>query len=237
MPPLQGLFFTGTDTDVGKTFVMAWIARLLKKQGRQARPCKPVATGVNEQGWNDDTVELGRAASLSESQYREITPWTFPDPAAPPVAARRQGKKLKLSDIVMSVRDRAAAGTALLVEGVGGLLCPLTETETVADLAAALGLPVVIIARRSLGTLNHTLLTIEAARNRQLPMAGLIINETAAPHSLAEETNVEELRRRTAIPVLAVVPYQVRPSSHVPPSLMAVDWWQLSMGEHDEIAQ
>ena len=116
----------------------------------------------------------------------------------------------------------------MLVEGVGGLLCPLTEKETVADLAVALGLPLILVVRRALGTLNHTLLTLEAARQRGLVVAGIVVNETQRPESLAEETNVEELSRRIDVPLLAVVPYQAGNFAGDVPDLTGVDWWQLA---------
>jgi dethiobiotin synthetase len=111
-----------------------------------------------------------------------------------------------------------------LVEGVGGLLCPLTDTETVADLVQKLDLPLIVVARRSLGTLNHTLLTLEAAARRGLHVAGVVINETTPPQGLADETNVDELRRRITAPILAVVPHQPRPPIDALPALAAVDW-------------
>jgi dethiobiotin synthetase len=153
-----------------------------------------------------------------------VTPWAFPDPVAPPLAARRQGVALDLKEIAVAVRRRHRPGSALLVEGVGGLLCPLTERETVADLAGALGLPLVVVARRSLGTLNHTLLTLEAARRRGLAVAGVVVNEVVPPEGLADETNVAELRR-LGVPVLAVVGHR----RGGPPGgeLGAVDWWGL----------
>jgi dethiobiotin synthetase len=114
----------------------------------------------------------------------------------------------------------------LLVEGVGGLLCPLTESETVADLVRELALPLVIVARRSLGTLNHTLLTVEAARIRKLTVVGVVISETAPPAGLAEQTNVEELRRRLDVPLLGVVPYSDEQGS----AIANIGWWDLGAG-------
>jgi dethiobiotin synthetase len=228
MPALRGLFFTGTDTGVGKTHVASLVTRVLKQQGRRVCVCKPVATGVNAQGWNEDTVKLARAADMPMEQWPTITPWTFSEPAAPAVAARKQGRSLRLSEVAMAVRSQADAGTVLIVEGVGGLLCPLTENETVADLVAALHIPLVVVARRSLGTLSHTLLTLEVARARGLGVAGIVINETSVPRSLAEETNVDELRRRVQVPVLAVVPFQELPTQEIPAALAALDWGRLA---------
>src|SRR5690348_15288490 len=133
---MNGLFFTGTDTGVGKTFVACSVARILRRQGREVTVCKPVATGA---GWqngrliSDDTQALAQASGC-EKFPEKVTPWTFEDPVAPAVAARRAGTDLKLSDIVKAINNLRDSKKALLVEGVGGLLCPLTEHEMVADL-------------------------------------------------------------------------------------------------------
>jgi len=225
---VPGLFITGTDTGVGKTFVTARVARLLRRQGRTVGVSKPVASGarwIDGRWLADDTVSLAEAAEVDGPPER-VTPWAFPDPVAPAVAARRQGVTLTLEAIAQAVRRCGQAGTALLVEGVGGLLCPLTETATVADLAGALGLPVIVVARRSLGTLNHTLLTLEVARSRGLVVAGLVVNEVEPAAGLADATNVDELRRWIAVPLLAVVAHQCGGASGVP-VLEAVDWWRL----------
>jgi dethiobiotin synthetase len=224
-----GLFFTGTDTGVGKTFVTSWVARALRGRGHAFGVCKPVATGARREGtgWlSEDTVALARAAGLPDDWAR-VTPWAFADPVAPPVAARRCGTTLTLPLLVEAVHRCASPPAPVLVEGIGGLLCPLTEHETVADLAALLGLAVVVVARRSLGTLNHTLLTLEVARSRGLSLAGVVVNETTPCTGLAEETNVEELRRRLSEPILAVARHQAGSADVEQPGLAAVDWWGL----------
>ncbi len=226
---MNGLFFTGTDTGVGKTFVACAIARILRRQGHEVAVGKPVATGAVQQNgrWiNEDTLALAGAAGLQKSPEK-VTQWTFPDPVAPAVAARRTGIDLRLSDIAKAVNNLRDSQKAMLIEGVGGLLCPLTERETVADLVAMLEMRLVVVARRSLGTLNHTLLTLEVARSRSLQVAGVIVNETTPPHSLAEETNLIELQKRIQVPLLATVPYRSGKESGAPPCLEAIDWWKL----------
>lgn len=231
---LAGLFITGTDTGVGKTVVTASVARLLRRQGRPVAVCKPVATGGRrvEGHWlSEDTLQLAEAVGQADD-WDQVTPWVFPDPVAPPLAARRQGVTLHLETMAAAVRRRYQPGSVLLVEGVGGLLCPLTEQATVADLALALGLPLLIVTRRSLGTLNHTLLTLEAARHRGLAVVGVVVNETSPPSGLADETNVEELQRR-GVPVLAVVPHRPHGLGTEIPSLAAIDWWSVCFTCHD----
>jgi dethiobiotin synthetase len=186
------------------------------------RVSKPVATGGVLV--SPDTRLLSEAADCPD--WPAITPWVFPEPAAPPVAARLQGTRLRLDDIAAAVRNQVRPASALLVEGVGGLLCPLTDTETVADLCLELGLPLIIVTRRSLGTLNHTLLTVEVARRHGLSIAGVVVNETEPVRSLAEKTNVEQLRQRLVEPILAVVPH-----GNVAGALGEIDWWRLCGGE------
>jgi dethiobiotin synthetase len=230
-PPLNGLFVTGTDTGVGKTVVTEALVRLFRRQGQRVRVCKPVAAGARwvEGRWvSDDTIKLALAAG-SEGDWDQVTPWVWPEPAAPPVAARHAGEAVTLAKIVEAVRRRARPDHFLLVEGVGGLLCPLTDMETVADLAVLLGLPLIVVTRRSLGTINHTLLTLEAAARRGLRVVGVVINETTPPLGLADDTNVDELRRRITEPILAVVPHQPHPPIDALPALAAVDWPRLCL--------
>jgi dethiobiotin synthetase len=229
---MRGLFITGTDTGVGKTLVTAAICRVLRQQGRRVSVCKPVATGARSVAGRrvcDDAVALGEAAGITPER---VTRWMFSEPAAPPVAARLEGVALQLADLEAAVRAAGDNADILLVEGVGGLLCPLTERETVADLIAALHLPMVVVARRSLGTLNHTLLTVETAQNRGMAVAGVVISETVPPASVAEVSNVEELRARLSIPILGLVPYQCSGAIRVEDALRCVDWWALSETTH-----
>ncbi|MHB1426996.1 MAG: dethiobiotin synthase [Gemmataceae bacterium] len=222
---MRGLFLTATDTGVGKTFVTAALARQWRRERRQFRVCKPVATG-SENGWSEDTRLLAEAAG--DPDLDAITPYTFAVPAAPPVAARLAGTMLRLEDLAAAVRRRAAEGNAVLVEGVGGLLCPLTDRETVADLARLLDLPLIVVSRRSLGTLNHTLLTVEAAQRRGLRVAGVVVTATTPVRSAAEETVIEELQRRLDVPILADLPHQLEIHYDEIPALAAVDWWALA---------
>jgi dethiobiotin synthetase len=208
---MRGLFLTGTDTGVGKTRLTMAIARQWRAEGRSFRVMKPLATGDGE-----DTVCLSLAAA--DDDHRAITPFAFPAPAAPSVSARLLGVELSLPKILQSIEARAAQADALLIEGVGGLLCPITDQETVADLIAILGIPIVIVARRSLGTLNHTLLTLEVARHRGLRVCGVVVSDTHPPEGIAEETNLSELER--LCPVLGHLPFGAD-------RLDTVDWWSL----------
>ncbi len=225
---MRGLFISATDTGAGKTVIACAIARRWRGEGRAFRVCKPVATGASpydDKLVSEDTLALARAAG--DTDLDAITPFTYAEPAAPPVAARRVGADVSLTALVEAVRRRQPESGAVLVEGVGGLLCPLTQTEAVADLVGRLDLPLLVVARRSLGTLNHTLLTLEAARNRGLRVLGIVVNETAPVSGLAEESNVAELRRRIDVPILAVVPHGAADDQSEIPAISAVPWWSL----------
>lgn len=217
MTELPGLFVVGTDTGVGKTYVAALIARDLTREGRRVGLLKPVATGaiVGESGRPvvDDADRLIEAVG-GGIDINDVCPIFYAEPLAPPVAARRSGRPLEWAEVETATlaaigrwRDRGA--DLMVVEGVGGLLCPLAEGKSVADLAIRLDYPLVVVARRGLGTLNHTLLTVEAALGRGLRVAGVVLNgpePTADP--LAEATNPEELARHLGpIPILGEIPH------------------------------
>lgn len=162
---MSGYFITATDTGVGKTFVTAALAESLRARGLDVAVFKPVQSGALADDPSGDAALLGAACIYS-----------FAAPLAPLVAARAAGETIALGPILARARELAREHEILLVEGVGGLLVPLAPGLDVADLAAALGLPLIVVARAGLGTVNHTLLTIEAARARGLDVAGVVLN-------------------------------------------------------------
>ena len=200
---LPGLFVVGTDTGVGKTFVASAIARTWRAQGRRVGVLKPAASGAlwrEGRLWSEDAGALIEAIGGGVAPER-VAPMVFEEPLAPPVAARRLGTPLDFGRVVESTRSCldwwADHAEVMVVEGVGGLLCPLAEGATVADLAIALDYPILIVAHRGLGTLNHTMMTVEAALARSLRIAGVILNgarPTVDP--VAEGSNAGELARR-----------------------------------------
>ena len=217
MTRMRGLFVTGTDTGVGKTRVAAAIVADLKDRGVPVGALKPVATGAwrIEGDWRSEDVDI-LMRSLGRSVPRErVAPLIFEAPLAPPVAARLAGDALEFGRVLGATAEAidwwAGPGGAevMVVEGVGGLLCPIAEGATVADLAVTLDYPILVVAHRGLGTLNHTLLTVEAARLRGLRVAGVVLNgarPTVDP--IAERTNLDELSKRLIdLPILAVVPH------------------------------
>jgi dethiobiotin synthetase len=207
----RGLFITGTDTGVGKTHVASAIVRRLRMQQLRVGAYKPTVSG-SEGGseapfWGD--VESLFSALEGEFSKNRICPQCWHAPLAPPVAARREGGFVDAELLRRGAdwwRDRV---DYLIVEGAGGLLSPLTETESVADLARDLGFPLLIVARMSLGTINHTLLTLNEAVSRKIPVAGILLNQAQAPaqDDISVETNAAELQRRTAVPILGILPF------------------------------
>lgn len=169
---MHGLFITGTDTGAGKTVVAAAICAALTARGDRVAAYKPVVTGLDEPDatWPMDHELL---AACAQSTAGAVTARTFGPPLSPHRAAELAGRPLDPAVLVADARRAAAAGDVLVAEGVGGLLVPLTLGYLVRDLAVDLGMPVVIAARPGLGTINHTLLTVQAARAAGLRVAGV----------------------------------------------------------------
>lgn len=207
----RGVFVTGTDTGVGKTAVAAALVRLLRVAGHRVGAYKPAASGA-ETGpdgpvW-EDAVALSRALGEMYPLDR-VCPQRFLAPLAPPIAAAREGARVDSLLLRTGAAWWAERVDLLIVEGAGGLLSPISQTDLVADLARDLGYPLLIVARLGLGTINHTLLTVEAARNRQLPVAGVILSESRSDTAgdLSIESNPQELARLLAVPILGVIRY------------------------------
>jgi dethiobiotin synthetase len=194
---MRGLFVTGTDTEVGKTVVAGAIAAALRARGERVAVYKPVVTGLDdpvEPGWPRDHELLAAAAGVSPEA---VAPYRFGPPVSPHLAAELAGVELGLDAMILAAGAAAAEADAeiLIAEGVGGLLVPLTREHTVRDLAVALGLPLVIAARPGLGTINHTLLTIEAARAAGLTLAGVAITPWPEEPSVMTRSNRETIAR------------------------------------------
>jgi len=200
------LFITGTDTEVGKTFVTAGLARALRRRGVDVGVMKPVATGARN-GLSEDAVHLKEASGVHDA-LQFINPICLELPLAPSVASRISDHPIDLRRVWFAYGTLGARHDCMLVEGVGGLLVPVTDQVSVAELARRLGLPLVIVTRPSLGTINHTALTVHAARTLGLEIAGLVINHHRKfAIGLAERTNRGALERACGVPVLGEVPY------------------------------
>jgi dethiobiotin synthetase len=173
----KGYFVTGTDTGVGKTWVTCRLAELARERGLRVGVLKPA-----ESGDDGDALALARAAGCT-FPLEVIRPFAFRKPVAPALAAQLEGKRIRLAPIKKAFSLLADSSEFMLVEGAGGLLVPYAPGLDGAGIAKALGLPLLVVARRGLGTVNHTLLTLEAARSRGLSVAGVILN---GPGSMAD---------------------------------------------------
>jgi len=210
--PTPGLFITGTDTEVGKTYVTALMARALRAAGRRVGVYKPAASGCRREGErivSDDAVALWQAAGRP-GELDRVCPQRFLAPLAPHLAARAEGRRLDAQLLRDGLGYWQARSEIILVEGVGGLMSPLGEEEYVADLAYDFGFPLVVVARNVLGTINATLQTLitAAAFRDGLPIAGVVLNNpAAAPHDASLSTNRSELASRCVPPVLGEVAF------------------------------
>ena len=211
-PETLSLFVTGTDTGVGKTLVSAALLYALSKHHARVVGMKPVAAGtqcINGVQANDDVLALRAASSLAVPPELD-NPVLLPDPVSPHIAAARAGVQIDIAHLVACHRALATLADAVVVEGAGGFQVPLSATETGADLAQALGLPVVLVVGLRLGCLNHALLTAEAIRARGLTLAGWVANHVD-PAMLAQEDNIAFLRQRLQAPLIASIPHQSAP--------------------------
>jgi dethiobiotin synthetase len=206
------LFVTGTDTGVGKTLASAGLLHALARHHVRVVGMKPVAAGtvqVNGEDVNEDVLAL-RAASNYRVPPELDNPVLLPDPVSPHIAAGRAGTQIDIAHLVACQRRLAQLADAVVVEGAGGFLVPLSNSETGADLAQALGLPVVLVVGLRLGCLNHALLSAEAIRARGLTLAGWVANHVDAA-MLAQEDNIAFLRQTLQAPLLAIIQHQAAP--------------------------
>jgi dethiobiotin synthetase len=190
--PTGGVFVTGTDTGVGKTVVSCALVRALRARGLDVGVMKPMETGVGADG-PLDALALREAAGVDDAM-ETICPVQLPLPAAPTVAAAALGREVELDPIWGAFETLAAVHQFLVVEGAGGLLVPAAKNVTMADLGLEFGLPLLIVARAALGTINHTLLTLEAASTRGLRVVGVVISHANGPLSPSDDANLAALR-------------------------------------------
>jgi len=210
LPKKAGLFITGTDTGVGKTLIAGGIAKILSGRNRRVGVFKPVATGCRRH-WegivSEDSEFLAHCANSNHS-LSTITPAGYLTAAAPVVSASCDGRPIDFSAIASAYKRICEDSEVVIVEGIGGVRVPLTEDLDVLDLAAEFGLGVVIVARPNLGTLNHTLMTIDCVRAAKLEIAGVVINGYDATRAtVAEETADQIIARFGGVDVLAVTPF------------------------------
>ena len=209
----SGIFITGTDTGVGKTFIAAGIASAVQRQSVDLGVMKPVESGCPVRRGvlvPNDALALMRAAKVTDD-LDLVNPYCFRAPLAPSVAAAQEGTAIKLRKITSAFTKLKRKHSFMIVEGAGGILVPITDKRSFLDLAALFGLPVLIVARPGLGTINHTLLTVMALRQRKLPIAGIVINYSRdLCTGDAERTNPAVIEHRSGVSVIGIVRYGQR---------------------------
>lgn len=229
---MKGWFVTATDTNVGKTFVAGGLVRWLNQHGIRTAAYKPAASGslVDSHGshsW-EDVEELFRASG-EKWPRTQICPQTFKQPLAPPFAARNEGRIVDEQLILSGAEAWRGNVDHLLVEGAGGWLSPISDNWSNADLAERLNFPILLVARLGLGTINHTLLTLEAIERRRLPIQGIVLSESAhLPEDISTADNPAELAKRTPHPILAVIPHKSIATGEIPAPLRSPIWLDLA---------
>ncbi|MCK4401336.1 dethiobiotin synthase [bacterium] len=205
----KGVFIAGTDTGVGKTVIAGGLARLLRNMGINVGVMKPVETGgeyKNGKLVGKDTEYLIRMSKVQDI-YSHINPYILQHPLAPYAAAKIEGKRIYKKKIFASFRNLTDKHDFLIVEGCGGFLVPITSNYMISALARDMKLPVIVVARAGLGTINHTLLTLDHARKAGVKVIGVIINKTSKNIQMSEKTNPQAIRAFGRVPILGVIPY------------------------------
>lgn len=207
---MSGLFITGTDTEIGKTFVSSLLIKLLTEENLQVAGMKPVASGANcidGELKNDDALSLIEASNV-DIEYKNVNPYVFEPAVSPHIAAEQAGIEISLNEIKKCFEQLENKSDVVVVEGVGGWYAPITCHTTVADLAETLNLPIILVVGLRLGCLNHALLTAQAIRQSSLSIAGWIANHVEKDFSCAEK-NISTLKHYlNDFPFLGSVPYQ-----------------------------
>jgi dethiobiotin synthetase len=205
---MNGFFVTATDTEVGKTLVTGGLAGVLRRRGLDVGVYKPVQSGHLVYEEEGDAARLKRLSGVQD-RLEEICPFSFREPVAPRLAIQRAGERVRAQDVIDGYERLKRKHTFLLVEGAGGISVPYVEDALVVDVAVQLGLPLLVVARPDLGTVNHAVLTVEYARARGLQVAGVILSGCGRrqPVSLAEAHNAGMIEEGAGVPVLGRIPW------------------------------
>lgn len=205
---MKGFFVTGTDTEIGKTWCSVTLIARLQREGLRVAAIKPVASGcaTTPEGLrNDDALRLWQQCGLP-FRYEQVNPYAFAPAIAPHIAAEEAGIEIEISPIRDTCEELSRNSDCVVVEGVGGWRVPLNRREEVADLAAALGLPVILVVGLRLGCINHALLSAGAIRARGCRLAGWIAN-SVTPQMAQQQSNIDAIEQRIGAPLLGVVPH------------------------------
>ncbi|MHB1665281.1 MAG: dethiobiotin synthase [bacterium] len=207
---MRVFFITGTDTDVGKTFVSSLIINGLKHYGKKTGYLKPIETGVklNHDGTKHyiDSFFVKKQSDINES-LEEICPLTFEQPLSPYAASKFENKSICIKEILYNFYDLKNSYDILIVEGAGGMLVPLKKGHYMIDLAKYMDAEVIIVGRAGLGMLNHTLLSINYAKNNGIKLAGIIINNAKNEKDESVLSNKEILKEFTDVSIIGDIPY------------------------------
>jgi dethiobiotin synthetase len=206
----KGFFITGTDTGVGKTLIAAAFIKTIQFLGKKVCGMKPVESGCGRRGEAlipNDGMFL-RQVSHADEPLTLITPCCLESPLAPMAAAQVDGKDIDIPGIGRAFSSLSGRYEVLVVEGIGGLMVPVVRDYYALDLAGEIGLPLIVVARPGLGTINHIMLTVHCALKAGLTVAGIVINYGQPPeNSLAEQTNPKLLSQISPVPVMGTFPY------------------------------
>jgi dethiobiotin synthetase len=205
----SGVFITGTDTGVGKTFVACGLAALLRESGYRVGVMKPAETGCVEKDgelFPEDAVRLKEISGCA-LPLETICPFQLRDPLAPSIAAERENRRIDIDRLIDIYDEISSAHDITLVEGAGGLMVPLLPSYTYADFARVMKLPVLVVAANRLGMINHLLLTLEHASCKGLRVLGYVLNQVQSEGSLAGDTNSAVLSTLTSVPCLGEISY------------------------------
>ncbi|CAA6818104.1 MAG: Dethiobiotin synthetase (EC [uncultured Thiotrichaceae bacterium] len=200
----EGLFMTGTDTDVGKTWVGVKLLEAFHQAGVRTAPRKPVESGwpqPPESTATTDAQQLLNACHDNNQTLDQVCPNRFREPLSPPRAAQLEGVQLSIQTLAQQCRQQVPENTLLYVEGAGGFYSPLADDGLNADLATALKLPLILVSPDRVGCINHILLNVEAIQTRQLTLAGIILNPMPQLNTPATMDNLTDLRTILDIPV------------------------------------
>lgn len=221
----QAWFVTGTDTGVGKTMVSSMLVRQFAARGLRSVGMKPVASGCERRGGrliSEDVTQL-LAASNVDLPLSDINPYAFEPAIAPHIAAKQAGVRIDLEPIAAAFRRLQAQANVVIVEGAGGFYVPLDEQHDMADLAAKLGLPVILVVGMRLGCINHALLTAEAIRQRGLTLAGWVANQVDPGMAMLED-NLQTLKQRMPSIYLGFIPWQDQANTAEDTDIVSVLW-------------
>jgi dethiobiotin synthetase len=221
----SGIFITGTDTSVGKTFFACGLAALLRECGYKVGVMKPAETGCEQDEDKllpQDALTLKKASGC-ELPLETICPYQFREPLAPSVAAEREGVIIDIDRLMNGYNEISEAHGITIVEGAGGLMVPLLPSYTYADFARVLKLPLIVVAANKLGMINHLLLTLEHASCKGLSVLGYVLNQIESQLSLAAETNRDALVSLTGVPCMGELPYVEDSQRRKAPPLNLID--------------